>query len=310
MAGLDDLAAIVGEVAGLVGPSVVRIGRGPGRGGGFVVAPGSVVTNAHNLRGPDTTVTLDGGRVVRASLAGQDVDGDLAVLHLDTGDVPAVSFAEAQVVLGTPVLSVTRAPGGSLGVTVGTVSGLGRRFRGPRGREITGAVEHTAPLARGGSGSPLVDRAGRVVGISTHRLGEGFYLARPADAGLRAEVEALSRGEVPRRRYLGVSLLSPQASRWRRAAVGLETPDGLLVRAVDPEAAAAWAGIRPGDLLVEAAGRSLVTPEALSQALAGIGPGGTLRMRLLRGADELEVTVHFAGPAAEDAPDQEQKPGS
>ena len=75
------------------------------------------------------------------------------------------------------------AGGGGVRVTFGTVSSLGRNFRGPRGRLITDGIEHTAPLGRGSSGGPLVDPEGRLLGINTHRPGDGLYLALPADRG-------------------------------------------------------------------------------------------------------------------------------
>ncbi len=297
MPGLEELQRAVATVGRSVGPSVVRIGRGPGRGAGVVVAPGTVLTNAHNLRGPQVTVTFADGREVRGAAAGVDADGDLAVVRVDTEGALAVVWGDAELELGTPVLTVTLPAGGAVRVTVGMVSAVGRGFRGPRGRVITGGLEHTAPLARGSSGSPLVDTSGRLVGLSTHRLGEGFYLARPADAALRERVEGLARGESPRSPYLGVAVLPSGAARRMRAAVGLPERDGLLVRAVDEGAPAARAGVRPGDLLVEAGGRPLARPDDLLEALGNVEVDGSLVVRLVRGVEELDVEVSFAPPA-------------
>ena len=98
-------------------------------------------------------------------------------------------------------------PGGrGLRVTFGFVSGIDRTFRGPRGLRITGSLEHTAPLLPGSSGGPVLDAEGQLLGINTNRLGEGFYLAIPADEALRGRVDALARGESVRRRR---SLASP-----------------------------------------------------------------------------------------------------
>ena len=117
-------------------------------------------------------------------------------------------------------------PGGrGLRVSFGTVSGVGRTFRGPRGRRIAGALEHTAPLGRGSSGGPLVDAEGRLVGINTHRLGEGFYLALPAGAALKTRVDALARGESASRVQLGVGLAPSHVARRLRRSVGL--PDAM-----------------------------------------------------------------------------------
>src|ERR671932_2871063 len=92
MSVLEEIEQSTVAVAERGGPSVVRIGRGWGRGAGVVVAQGTVLTNAHNLRGEETTVTFADGRTATATLAGIDEDGDLAVLTVDTGDAPAVKW--------------------------------------------------------------------------------------------------------------------------------------------------------------------------------------------------------------------------
>ena len=79
------------------------------------------------------------------------------------------------------------------------MSAVERAFRGPGGRRIAGSIEHTAPLAPGSSGGALLDADGRLVGLNTNRIGDGFYLALPADGALRERVDALGRGEEPKR---------------------------------------------------------------------------------------------------------------
>ncbi len=298
-----DIRETVSQVAEVVAPSVVRIGRGPGRGSGVVVGDGSVLTNAHNLRGAETTVTFADGHDGVGAVAAVDIDGDLAVVRVDTGSAPALAWSEAAAGLGAPVFCVTAPPGAGTRVTVGTVSAVGRAFRGPRGRLIAGGLEHTAPLARGSSGSPVVDAQGRLVGVNTHRLGEGFYLAVPADRELRERLDALMRGETPRRAHLGVSLYPTRAARRLRASVGLPPRDGLLVRAVEEDGPAAVAGLREGDLIVEAAGTAVAGPDDLFGVLAGLGDGDTMSLRLLRGAEELVVTVTFDGTPDDAAAD-------
>ncbi len=297
MAVFEEVQQAVEKVAASVTAGVVRIGRGPGRGAGFVVAEDAVLTNAHNLRGAETTVTFADGRVERGSVAGVDLDSDLAVLRVPTAGAGALDWHDGEVQLGSTVLSLSTPHGAGARVTVGTVSATGRPFRGPQGRLVRGGLEHTAPLARGSSGSPLFDTDAKLVGINTHRIGEGFYLAIPADAQLRTRVEALARGESPRRRYLGLSLLPARAARRLRAAVGLPERDGLLVRDVDGEGPAAQAGVRAGDLLVEAGGRPLHSPDDLFDALGALGDGETLGVRVVRGAEELELEIAFVDEA-------------
>jgi len=296
----DELHDIVQRVADGVGPSVVRIGRGPGRGAGIVVADGLVLTNAHNLRGPETTVTFADGHSHPGTAQAVDPDGDLTVLSVDTGGAPAIAWEpdHAEVDAGTAVLALARTPSGALRVTAGLVSSASEAFRGPRGRRIDRSLEHTAPLGRGSSGGPVVDVTGALVGVNTHRIGDGFYLALPADAELRTRVDALGRGEAPVRPTLGVAIAPPHAARQLRAAVGLPERDGLLVRAVQDDSPAAAAGVRQGDLLVAAGGSALTDPDALHRALAGLQPGATLTLTVVRGVDELEIVVAFDGPAA------------
>jgi S1-C subfamily serine protease len=171
------------------------------------------------------------------------------------------------------------------------VSGVGRAFRGPRGRRIAGSVEHTAPLPRGASGGPVVDGAGRVLGIDTNRLGDGFYLALPADAELRQRLDALGRGETPARPRLGVGIAPARVARQLRRAVGLPERDGLLVRVVEDGGPADRAGLRTGDLVVEAGGRPVTDADQLYEVLDQAGEDQSLTLRVVRGTDELTVTV-------------------
>jgi serine protease Do len=184
-------------------------------------------------------------------------------------------------------------------VTFGLVSAVGRAFRGPRGRRIAGSIEHTAPLPRGASGGPVVDAAGRLLGIDTNRLGDGFYLALPADAELRQRLDALGRGEATVRPRLGVGIAPARVARQLRRAVGLPERDGLLVRVVEDGGPADRAGLRTGDLLVEAGGRPVTDADELYEVLDQVGDDQTLALRVVRGTDELTVTVGFGDGGAE-----------
>ena len=186
MSALDELSQSITRLAGSVAPSVVGIGSRL-RGSGVVVADGQVLTNAHNVRGDEVTVTFADGRSAAGRLAGIDVDGDLAVIEIDTAGAPALTWADGDgPAIGAIVFAAAATPGGGARVTFGTISAVERSFRGPGGRRIGGSLEHTAPLAPGSSGAPLLDADGRLVGLNTNRLGEGFYLALPADAALRS----------------------------------------------------------------------------------------------------------------------------
>jgi serine protease Do len=169
------------------------------------------------------------------------------------------------------------------------VSALGSGFRGPRGRRVTGSIEHTAPLPRGSSGGPLVDAGGRLIGLNAVRRDGGFILALPADAALRDRARQLARGEATARPRLGVALAPARVARRMRAAVGLPERDGLLVRAVVEGSAAERAGVERGDLLVSAGGTALKGVDDLFDALDGAPD--SLALGVVRGTEERELTV-------------------
>lgn len=294
MSVLDELSSTVRAVADTVAPSVVRIGRHGGRGCGVVVGDGLVVTNAHNLRGAEVTVTFSDGRTDRATVAGTDPDGDLAVLQVDTAGAPAIGWSTEAAQVGDVVFGVGLGALGAVRTTVGTVTATASTFRGPRGRRITGSLEHTAPLPRGSSGSPVVTGAGHLAGLNTNRLGDGFYLALPADDTLRSKVDALASGESAAAPRLGVALAPNQVARKLRRSVGLPERDGLLVRAVEDGSPAAAAGVAEGDLIVSAGGQPVASVDDLFRALDTAGRGeGTMALQVVRGVEELDLAVGF-----------------
>ncbi len=297
MSYFDEITELTGRVLTAAGPSVVRVGRAEGRGAGIVVAAGAVLTSAHNLRGDETTITFAEGHSLTGTVKGVDADGDLAVLAVDTGSITPISWAGASpVVPGAPVFALALPiGGGGARITLGSVSAVGRSFRGPRGRLISDAIEHTAPLGRGSSGGPLVNREGQLLAINTHRPGDGFYLALLATEALRTRVDALARGEAPTRRRLGVALAPPHLARRMRAAVGLPPRDGVLIREVADGSPAAAAGLLRGDLVVAAAGQPVTSIDDLLAAVDGVGADGTLRLKVVRATDELDATVSFGG---------------
>jgi serine protease Do len=196
--------------------------------------------------------------------------------------------------VGTPVFALANPGGRGLRVTTGFVSGVERTFRGPRGQRITGSLEHTAPLLPGSSGGPVLTAAGQLLGINTHRLGEGFYLAIPADEALRGRVDALARGESAWSPRLGVAIAPNHVARRLRRAVGLPETDGLLIHGVEEDSPAARAGLAQGDLIVSAAGRPVRTPDDLFEALQAAAAGGTVELSVIRGTGERTIQVSFA----------------
>jgi len=285
----DEIQASIAGLAQNAGSTVVGIGQRWGVGSGIVLGEGRVLTNAHNIRGSKATVTFADGRTAEGNVAGHDADGDLAVVEADTGQAAALPWATAAPAIGMPVFALSNPGGRGLRVTFGTVSGIDRSFRGPRGLRITGSLEHTAPLLPGSSGGPVLDAQGQLLGINTNRLGEGFYLAIPADETLRHRVDALARGESVQPPQLGITIFPGHMARRMRRAVGLPEAEGLLIRDVAEDSPAARAGLASGDLIVAAAGQPVRSVDDLSAALRAAS--GTLELNVLRGTDERSIQV-------------------
>ena len=290
---LEEMSQAVRAVAEKVGPSVVGLGRGWGRGSGVVIGDGHVLTNAHNLRGEEATVTFADGRREAGRVAGVDPDGDLAVIAVDTAGVPAVEWgAPDELGPGSVVLALANPGGRGLRTTLGFVSAVGARLRGARGRRIRGTIEHTAPLPRGSSGGPLVDADGRLLGLNAVRMDGGLILALPADAAMRERADGLTRGDAPARPRLGVAIAPAHVARRLRQAVGLPEREGLLVRWVEDGSPAERAGIEKGDLIVAAAGEPVARVDDLHPRVEAAA-GGSLALTLVRGTEEREVTLEL-----------------
>ena len=303
LAAIESAARLVSD---RVGAATVSIGRN-GRGSGVVVAPDRVLTNAHNLRDRTTSVGFADGRSVQGEVLGADVHGDLVILDVDTADTTPIDWAADLPDAGSVVFAVARGTRGTR-IGFGLVSGVDRAFRGPRGRRITGGLEHNAPLARGSSGGPVVDRTGALVGINTHRLGEGYYLAQLADASLHDKVDTMNAGDDVARPTLGIAVAPPEVAARLRASVGLPEAAGVLVRSVEQDSPAARADIRSGDLVIGAGGRTVSAVDELFEILDAHDPRNDLDVRIVRGAEDVSATVSFSEPSDPTDPSDRSEP--
>jgi serine protease Do len=305
MSALADTETTLRDAATRFGPAIVGLGRGWGTGTGVVIAPGQVLTVAHAIDRPHrsrrhsaetgdelTVVFADDTRRV-ATVSGRDSDLDLAVLAVDTAEAPAIPLApdapEPQ--LGQAVLALANPGGRGLRITHGFVSSTGRSLRGPRGRRIAGAIEHTALLPRGSSGAPLLDLEGRLLGLNAVRGPGGLILAIALDEGVAARVTELASGQATERPRLGVALAPARASRELRRAVGLPERDGLLVRGVQEGGPAHRAGVQRGDLLVGLGDADTTSIDDLHTAVGALSAEASTPLRLVRGTEELSLEV-------------------
>jgi S1-C subfamily serine protease len=295
---IDEIQAKIAAVARAQGPAVVGIGRGWRFGSGTVIGRDRVLTAAHHLRSEGVTVTFAEGRSATAELVGVDRDLGVALLELDTGEIEPLDWAPAgaEVGTGTAVIAVANPGGRGVRASLGFVAAADRSFRGPRGRRVSGALEHTATLPRGSAGGPLLDVDGRLLGVNALRLEGGLIVALGPGSGLRAAVERLARGEELARPFLGVAVAPAHVARRMRRAVGLPERDGLLVRGVEDQSPAARAGLVRGDLIVAAAGEQVDGIDALHRALDVATGNGGLTLTVVRGTEERQVEVELAGP--------------
>jgi serine protease Do len=294
MSVLEELQNVVSGIAERHGHSVVGLGRGWALGSGTIIAKDQVLTNAHNLRRDEVTITFTDGTSETGTVAGVDPDLDLAVINVPTNGRPPLEWGDgSEPGIGSPVLALGNPGGRGLRVTLGFVSSGPRSFRGPRGRRVAGAIEHTAALPRGSSGGPLLDSDGRLLGINTIRVDGNLILALPA-AALRERVEALARGEEKSAPRLGVAVAPPRVARKMRRAVGLPEREGLLVRGVQDGSPAAAAGIERGDLIAGSGERVIASVDELYAALDSLSEDGKLPLTVVRGTDERELEVSFS----------------
>lgn len=293
---LNDLSDSLRHVRSVAGPSLVAVGRRR-RGVGIVIGPDRVLTNAHNLRDRTTQLTFADGRAVQASLVGSDPGHDLVVLDADTGDMAPLAWSDAEIEVGDVVFAAGFGADGAR-ISFGAVSAVSQPFRGPRGRRIKGAIEHTAPLPRGSSGGPVLDASGTVIGINTHRLGEGFYLALGAGEQMQRRVDQLVAGAHLGTRRLGIRTVPADATARMRRRVGLDDRAGLLVAQVLDDSPAATAGLGEGDLIVALDATPVTSVDDLWDAIDQAGE--TVTVTAVRGTDERTVDVTFTEPAPAD----------
>ena len=249
---------------------------------------GYVLTNHHVIEGADdVSVTLADGRTLTAEFLGSDADTDVALIRIPTGDLSELPLGDSgRLQVGDYVVAIGNPFGLSQTVTSGIVSAVGRS--GIRGLGYQNFIQTDASINPGNSGGALVDLRGQLVGINTASLNPrgsmagniGLGLAIPSNLARDVVQQLVTVGEV-RRGTLGIDS-QPLNPRLLRSLGLAENQHGALVTRVDEGSGAAAAGIRPGDVVVEADGQRIADPQALHN-LEGLQPVGTpVTLALLR----------------------------
>ncbi len=262
-------------------------------GSGFIVSPnGVILTNAHVVDGANTvTVTLADHREYKAKVLGKDKATDVAVIKIDAKDLPTVhTAASTGLQVGDYVLAIGSPYGFEETATAGIVSAKGRTL----GRdEPVPFIQTDVAVNPGNSGGPLFDGYGNVVGINSQIYSstggfQGVAFAIPIEVATHIQDEILKTGKVEHAR-LGVSIQTIDQSLAR--SFHLDTPSGALVAKVEPDSAAARAGLKAGDVILEYNKAHMVDAGQLSAAVAMAQPGDSEDLKVWRDGKTLDLTV-------------------
>ena len=252
---------------------------------------GYIATNHHVIADADEIeVALRDGRSARATLIGSDPVTDLALLHVDLPNLPAIAQGDdGQVRIGDLVLAIGNPFGVGQTVTLGVVGALGREAPGITA--VGDFIQTDAAINPGNSGGALVNAAGELIGINTaiySRSGgsEGIGFAVPVSLVRQITSQLRQYGEVPRG-WLGIELqeLTPELA----ATLGLPAGNGALVSGVYRGSPAAAAGIRPGDQLLAIDGRDMKRAREAMAVLAALPREREVKLSLQRGQQRIET---------------------
>jgi S1-C subfamily serine protease len=290
---LDAYSAIVVSVAERVVPSVAALrvaqqGRDGAGSGVVLTSDGYLLTSAHVVSGADRGVaSLADGRDVDFELVGRDRLSDLAVLRVAASDLSQVDLGDAdRLRVGQLVVAVGNPHGLAGTVTAGVVSALGRSLPAG-GRVVENVIQTDALLNPGNSGGALVDSHGRLVGINTALAGVGLGLAVPVNATTLDIVAALVRDGRVRRAFLGV--VGGGRPLPSRHAAHLTQRSGVGVIEVTPASPAEHAGLKPTDTILAVDGSTTEDAGDLQRLMTADAIGRTLRLRVLRDDQVLEI---------------------
>jgi S1-C subfamily serine protease len=270
-----------------------------GGGSGFVFTPdGLILTNSHVVHDAvRIAVTLADGRRMPATVIGDDPASDLAVIRLDQphGEPGAVAAAlgdSQRLRVGQIVIAIGAPYGFQSTVTAGVVSALGRSLRSYSGRLIDDVIQTDASLNPGNSGGPLVDSAGRVVGVNTATIlpAQGICFAIGINTAKFVASRLLRDGRI-RRSYIGVSAQTVPVHRRVVRFYDLPKEMGVVVLGVEENSPAKRAGLREGDIIVALEGQPVAGVDDLHRVLTDVRVGVSCSLTVLRWTEKLELKV-------------------
>ncbi len=254
---------------------------------GFVVT-----TNGTVRRDRDIAVTLPDGKRISATLQGRDPSTDLAVLRIAGGALPVAVFGDAGALKpGHLVLALARLDESGSRAAFGAVSVVAGAWRPWGGGEIDRLLQSDVNLYPGFGGGPLVDAAGRVLGINSGRLSRPYTTTLPVETVNRIVDHLASRGYV-RRGYLGAAMQPVRLQPQLRSRLGIDREGGLLVSTIQSDSPSAG-GLLVGDVILAIGGKPVTEPEDVLKALNGDTAGKTLALDLVRGGrlETVEVLI-------------------
>jgi Do/DeqQ family serine protease len=275
-------------------PERTRKERGLGS-GVIVSSDGYILTANHVVDGADeikVSVT-DNKKPFSAKVIGKDEATDVAILKIDSANLPAITLADSdQLEVGDVVLAIGNPFNVGQTVTMGVVSGLGRNGLGISRYEDF--IQTDAAINPGNSGGALVDMGGRVIGINTaiySRSGgsQGIGFAIPSNMVRVVVASARGGGTAVKRPWLGAKLqaVTPEIAE----SLGLKRPAGALVTSVTPESPAARGGLKTADLIVTIDGQIVDDPNAFDYRFATKPLGGTAQLGVMRAGKETKIAV-------------------
>ncbi|MGA2188940.1 MAG: Do family serine endopeptidase [Steroidobacteraceae bacterium] len=269
------------------------------QGSGFIIsADGLVLTNAHVVAGAkQVTVKLSDHREFKAKVLGADKSSDIAVLRIDARDLPTVQLGNSdQLGVGDYVLAIGEPFGLEETATAGIVSAKGRTLPGDG---YVPFIQTDAAVNPGNSGGPLFDANGAVVGINAQIYSnsggyQGVSFAIPINLAVQVKDQLVKTGKVAHAR-LGVEVQTLDQS--LADSFKLKTPNGALVAQVEPDGAAARAGIKVGDVILKFNGNPIVDAGQLSSRVGVAAPGDKASIELWRDGRTLSLTATIGAAA-------------